>query len=96
MHILKFIYILVHEITHGPCDLQSSKEINTVALKSSNGRSYLTLMVHSGKISPSTITTIKAKVGFSRRRHHEYKEPQRGPCLHLTPSQKYQVGIRAA
>ena len=93
MHVLKFIYIFVHEITHGPCALQSSKDINTVTLKSSNGRSYLTLMVHSGKISPSTITTIKAKVGLSRRQHHEYKESQRGPCLPLTPAQKYQVGI---
>ena len=37
IHVLNFIYILVHEITYGPCALQPSKEINTVAMISSNG-----------------------------------------------------------
>ena len=51
MHILKFIYIsCAWDHTWSFCLTISS---NTIALKLSNGRNYLTLMVHSGKNIPS-------------------------------------------
>ena len=49
-------------------------------------------------ISPSTIATVNAQVGFIVEKHDTTsanKESQRGPYLHLTPAQKYQVGKAA-
>ena len=50
-------------------------------------------------MSPSTIATVNAKVGPIVEKHdttNVNKESERGPYLHLTPAQKYQVGKRAA
>ena len=50
-------------------------------------------------MSPSTIATVNAKVGPIVEKHDTTninKESERGPYLHLTPAQKYQVGKRAA
>ena len=50
-------------------------------------------------MSPSTIATVNAKVGPIVEKHdttNVNKESERGPYLHLIPTQKYQVGKRAA
>ena len=50
-------------------------------------------------MSPSTIATMNAKVAPIVEKHDTMsvnKESERGPYLHLTPAQKYQVGKRAA